>query len=154
MSSDNYYVVRRHPAGDFTFVMGFMSDIGSTPVPVWNSPRYPSVEAALSAAHAEYSEYGVSVHHECGQPAALGEEAFELLSLMGVQGIHPGNGVYHPVHMTVGKLVSLLELVRENTARSVHDYHNNPCMFCGPHAEYSTYVCEECGSGISSLEEE
>lgn len=67
MSSDNYYVVRKHPLGGFTFDMGFASydypnlAIRSTAV------SFPTVDAAFKAAVAEHSEYGVSIHEEITQ---------------------------------------------------------------------------------------
>ena len=72
MSADNYYVVRKHPEGGYTYVMGFASDsIHEHAIPVkrgrfgWDQ-SWPTVEEALHAAIGDYSEYGVSVHPECG----------------------------------------------------------------------------------------
>jgi len=66
ISADNYYVVRRHPSGGFTYVMGFASDDDEGNIPVSRlEPMYPTMNKALDAAMAEYSEYGVSVHPEC-----------------------------------------------------------------------------------------
>jgi len=66
MSADNYYVVRRHPSGGFTYVMGFASDEEDEDIPVrHHDPMYPTMNKALDAAMADYSEYGVSIHPEC-----------------------------------------------------------------------------------------
>lgn len=71
MSADNYYVVRLHPEGGFTYVMGFASsDEDQYDIPVrenrfgWNM-SFLSVKDAFKAANEDYSEYGVSVHPEC-----------------------------------------------------------------------------------------
>lgn len=75
MSADNWYLVRKHPLGGFTYVMGFASDVdehGEERIPDVSerSLQFPTVEAALTAALAEYSEYGVSVHEECNEAEA------------------------------------------------------------------------------------
>lgn len=71
MSADNYYVVRIHPSGGFTYVMGFASDEEDEfEIPVeegrfgWGM-SFLSVKDAFQAACEDYSEYGVSVHPEC-----------------------------------------------------------------------------------------
>jgi len=66
MSSDNYYVVRKHPLGGFTYVMGFASDEDDEDAPAHErDPQYPTVLKAFQAAGQDYSEYGVSIHEEC-----------------------------------------------------------------------------------------
>jgi hypothetical protein len=73
MSSDNFYVVRKHPDGGYTYVMGFAShDVekdGSFKydLPVGKgSTRYTTFDDALNSALEDYSEYGVFTHPECG----------------------------------------------------------------------------------------
>lgn len=29
-------------------------------------------------------------------------------------------------------------------------HHDNPCMICGPHAEYSTYICPSCEEELAN----
>lgn len=65
MSADNYYIVRKHPEGGYTYVMAFESDDNPDIDVKPNSPRYDSLSAALNAALMEYSEYGIAVHPEC-----------------------------------------------------------------------------------------
>lgn len=68
MSADNYYLIRRHPLGGFTPVMGFASDEDHTPSANAHHPQFPTAMDAVNAACREYSEYGVSVHPECDAP--------------------------------------------------------------------------------------
>jgi hypothetical protein len=74
MSSDNYFVVRKHIDGGYTYVTGFESDpenVGETvflDIPVGkHHPTYYSYEEALTAALEDYSEYGVVTHPECAE---------------------------------------------------------------------------------------
>lgn len=71
MSADNYYVVRKHPEGGFTYLMGFASN-GEDPElddpRGYKLPRFASMELAWQAATAEGSEYGVDIHPECWSP--------------------------------------------------------------------------------------
>ncbi len=73
MSADNYYMVRNHPLGGFTFVMGFASDVdekGEEIIPLAKETDivYASREFAMDAALLEYAEYGASYHPEtCGE---------------------------------------------------------------------------------------
>jgi hypothetical protein len=79
MSADNYYMIRRHPAGGYAAVMGFASDIEGDWVlrgeewvrvdeyedPVRSTqPSFPTIQAAFDWATEQYSEYGVSIHGE------------------------------------------------------------------------------------------
>lgn len=67
MSADNWYVIRNHPAGGYTPVMGFgEEDIRD--VSVRDDFKFNTVKEALLWADAQYSEYGVSVHPECDGP--------------------------------------------------------------------------------------
>lgn len=75
MSADNYYIVRKHPLGGFTPVMGFASDqiVGDK----WHhdiypdaTPRHPQFDtpgAAFSSVIHEYAEYGHDIHPECDE---------------------------------------------------------------------------------------
>jgi len=72
MSSDNFYVVRKHINGGFTYVMGFAShDINedgsfNLNIPLnKNNKQYKTFDEALTAALEDYSEYGVITHPEC-----------------------------------------------------------------------------------------
>jgi hypothetical protein len=72
MSSDNFYVVRKHPSGGFTYVMGFAShDVNKDgsfnyDLPVRKGdPVFNTFDDALNIALADYSEYGVFTHPEC-----------------------------------------------------------------------------------------
>jgi hypothetical protein len=83
MSSDNFYVVRKHPIGGFTYVMGSAShDVdkyGSFKydLPVKNnSMQYKNFDDALNAALEDYSEYGVITHPEC-EDDQIGVKAWE-----------------------------------------------------------------------------
>jgi hypothetical protein len=83
MSSDNFYVVRLHPKGGYTYVMGFASfdlDRDGTfkyDLPVKNTDKqYKTFDEALNAALEDYSEYGVFTHPEC-EDNQLGVEGWE-----------------------------------------------------------------------------
>lgn len=65
MSADNYYVVRTHPLGGYTYVMGFASDDSPDRTAKPKDKSWSTVHEAVDAAVDEYSEYGVSVHPEC-----------------------------------------------------------------------------------------
>ena len=69
MSADNYYLVRKHPLGGFTYVMGFASDTDDNgfeiiPEATVSDPRFDTKEAAMSACMHEYAEYGHDYHWE------------------------------------------------------------------------------------------
>lgn len=65
MSADNYYEVRKHPLGGFTYVMGFDSDPKPDREPTENDPQYDDVWDAWEAAEDQgYTEYGTSFHPE------------------------------------------------------------------------------------------
>lgn len=70
MSSDNYYVVRKHPKGGYGYVMEFASDDVSDSEVHPDSPQFPTIEAASSRACLEYAEYGVVVDPACYEPLA------------------------------------------------------------------------------------
>lgn len=83
MSSDNFYVVRKHPSGGFTYVMGFAShDINSDgsfkyDIPVRKGdPIFNNFDDALNTALSDYSEYGVITHPEC-EDSQLGIKGWE-----------------------------------------------------------------------------
>jgi hypothetical protein len=78
MSSDNYFVVRKHPEGGYTYVMGFESDYENNESHVFvnikvkdSDPIFTDYEDALNAALADYSEYGVVTHPECSSEEML-----------------------------------------------------------------------------------
>lgn len=72
MSSDNFYVVRKHPSGGYTYVMGSAShDIDKDGSFRYDLPvrkgavRFKTFDQALNAALEDWSEYGVFTHPEC-----------------------------------------------------------------------------------------
>lgn len=68
MSADNYYEVRKHPNGGFTYVMGFDSDTDTRgPRAARESdPQFDTVWAAwLAADNNGWTEYGISFNAEC-----------------------------------------------------------------------------------------
>lgn len=65
MSADNFYRIRRHPAGGFTPVHGFASADEEPEVnPNFHQP-FPTIDKAIESVIDEYTEYGVSIHPEC-----------------------------------------------------------------------------------------
>lgn len=69
MSADNFYVVRKHPSGGFTYVCAFASDEDENgdaiyPVPNLDSPKFNSREEAMNEAFKLYAEYGYQYHWE------------------------------------------------------------------------------------------
>lgn len=67
MSADNYYMIRKHPNGKFVAVMGFASDSREPVVTADESYKlFDDPVSALLWAHQQPSEYGASVHPECG----------------------------------------------------------------------------------------
>lgn len=69
MSADNYYLVRKHPLGGFTYVMGFASDVDENddeiiPVAEESDPQFKTKEEAMRASSHQYAEYGHSYHPE------------------------------------------------------------------------------------------
>lgn len=73
MSADNYYVVRLHPEGGYTYVMGFDSDPEPNLEVRVGDPQYLTLEEAMDAVSKEYAEYGWYLHEELQQ--ARKEEA-------------------------------------------------------------------------------
>jgi hypothetical protein len=67
MSVDNYYEVRIHPLGGFTYIMGFASDNEPTRNPQDFDPQYMDIWNAYKAAiHDDVpAEHGVTFHPEC-----------------------------------------------------------------------------------------
>lgn len=73
MSADNYYIIRKHPLGGFTPVMGFASD--QIVDGEWNGdihpdadvgdPQFDTPEDALQSVIYDYAEYGHDIHSEC-----------------------------------------------------------------------------------------
>ena len=70
MSSDNYYVVRRHAEGGYVIVEGFASDSGfSADLEIEEGlPRIASLAEARSVATTMYAEYPAIIHPECEVP--------------------------------------------------------------------------------------
>ena len=69
MSADNYYLVRKHPLGGFTYVMGFASDVDAADEPIvpeatTSHPRFDTKEDAMHACMHEYAEYGHNYHED------------------------------------------------------------------------------------------
>lgn len=69
MSADNYYLVRKHPLGGFTYVMGFASDVDEDDVEILpeaeeSDPQFETKEEAMRASSHHYAEYGHSYHWE------------------------------------------------------------------------------------------
>jgi hypothetical protein len=65
LSADNYYVVRIHPQGGYTYVMGFASDpVAADPEVSDRAPIFASLDEAVHAVSGEYAEYGWSIHPE------------------------------------------------------------------------------------------
>lgn len=70
ISSDNYWLVRRHSASEFVPVMGFASDTGRPVIdPQRMTTTYPTPEAALDAVINDWAEYGHSIDPECHLPS-------------------------------------------------------------------------------------
>lgn len=68
MSADNYYEVKKHPWGGFTYVMGFDSYGGPTRAARGDDPQFADVWNAYKAASDDgWTEYGVVFHPECEQ---------------------------------------------------------------------------------------
>jgi len=72
MSSDNFYVIRKHPKGGFTYVMGSAShdldddETFNIDLPVSkNSSVFKTFDEAMDSALGLWAEYGVFTHPEC-----------------------------------------------------------------------------------------
>ena len=75
MSSDNYYLVRKHPSGGYTAISCSASDDdGYYPPAETRHPEFKTVHAAYKYASAQYSEYGTQVHDECREDWRLPQE--------------------------------------------------------------------------------
>lgn len=76
MSSDNFYIVRKHPFGGFAAVQGFASDVDENDEQIYpeasvTDKQFKTIGEALNYAVTEYSEYGVDVHPECESKSRL-----------------------------------------------------------------------------------
>lgn len=71
MSADNFYIIRKDQGGKYVPVMGFASadDDYDFVIRPHDKPRFDTVREALDWAWDEYTEYGVTVHPECGDDA-------------------------------------------------------------------------------------
>ena len=78
MSADNYYLVRRNPAGGFSPVMGFGS-WEEKPTVEAGAPVFGTPELALASVLGEYAEYGHSIDPECFESTAPLQEAQDAL---------------------------------------------------------------------------
>lgn len=72
MSADNYYIVRVHPEGGFTYVQGFASDSDDGEIDFTievdpSSPMFAFLNEAVRAAREAVSEYGVYEHPEIAE---------------------------------------------------------------------------------------
>ncbi len=65
MSADNYFTIRKHPAGGYAAVMGFASD-RTEPKATIDHWQFETVPEALAYADEQWTEYGVSIHPEVG----------------------------------------------------------------------------------------
>lgn len=67
MSADNYYVIRRHPNGGFTAVMGCASVEEDPEVCPEHHQSFPTVQKALDSVNSpdDWTEYGTHIHAEC-----------------------------------------------------------------------------------------
>lgn len=67
MSADDYFIVRKAPGGKFVALRGFSSDSGEPALQDGTDYKlFDSPIDALLWAQAQPSEYGASVHPECG----------------------------------------------------------------------------------------
>lgn len=64
MSSDDYFVIRKHPLGGFAAVRGFDSDEDGFPEATEKHEQFVRPIEAVFAAQQEGSEYGVRMHLE------------------------------------------------------------------------------------------
>jgi len=81
VSADNFYIIRKDQGGKYVPVMavgrrvaglgGFASadDDYDFVIRPHDKPRFDTVREALDWAWDEYTEYGVTVHPECGDDA-------------------------------------------------------------------------------------
>jgi hypothetical protein len=67
VSADNYWLVRRHPGGGFTPVMGFSSD-DDEPGVIRRDPSFPTADEAMAAVWNDWTTYGHHRHPECYRP--------------------------------------------------------------------------------------
>lgn len=81
MSSDNYFIIRRHPEGGFAAVMGLASDETPTVNPVHHK-SFPTIRAAVEYADSQYSKYDTSVHPECDMVAVDSKQLEAMFRLL------------------------------------------------------------------------
>ena len=86
MSADNFFLVTPHPTSGFAVLMGFASNEYEVLKASKRDKSYPTLEAAVSYATSEYSEYGVEVSPEATAleqtlAVALGSALLELDAL-------------------------------------------------------------------------
>lgn len=99
MSADNFWLVRRAPAGRFVPLMGFASDdFEPMMLPSREYETFATPDAALQSVLNDYAEYGHSIHPECfAEPEAV-HEAYtgaraELLSLLELEAAYNFSGL-------------------------------------------------------------
>jgi hypothetical protein len=68
LSADNFYLIRKDQAGKYVPVMGFASadDDYDFVINPGSTRRFDTLGEALDWACDQYTEYGVSIHPECG----------------------------------------------------------------------------------------
>lgn len=72
MSADNYYVIRKHPQGGYTYVMGFASDDNpDLTVKPGKHRQFERWQDAFQAATDDGSEYGISFDADVKQEAGF-----------------------------------------------------------------------------------
>jgi hypothetical protein len=66
MSSDDFYLIRKHPNGGFAAVHGFASDKNKNELEATTKHlQFKTKNDALNYGLNKYPEYGVSIHPEC-----------------------------------------------------------------------------------------
>lgn len=66
VSADNFYEVRKHPNGGFTYVMGFDSYPGHVREASEHDPQFADIWDAYNGAQSQWAEYPTIFHPECG----------------------------------------------------------------------------------------
>lgn len=115
MSADNFYVVKAHPLGGYTYVQGFASDPDDTPLPATEAhPQYPTVRAAYLAACGEpICEYGVSVDPSVSWPQDDAENLMLRMAEAGRDFVASFEAFNLTLRETSNKLLRLLEEVEK-----------------------------------------
>lgn len=111
MSSDNFYLIRKHPKGGYAAVMGFAS-CDDLPEVAEKHEQFESIEDALVWAADEYAEYGVTVHPEChdGIAEVVTPKAYTEL---GQWAFSNGQVQEHEADWATDGLVMLSEIIAE-----------------------------------------